>query len=82
VISHHAPSIRSIPDEYHNDLIYASFASNLENFIRETKPDFWIHGHVHEASDYFINQTRIICNPKGYPGEEVKGYLDNFIVEI
>jgi len=63
-------------------LISASFASNPEDFISKTKPDLWIHGHIHTASDYFIGKTRVICNAMGYPGENVKGYKENFIIEI
>jgi predicted phosphodiesterase len=29
----------------------------------------WIHGHTHDPFDYEINGTRVICNPRGYPGE-------------
>jgi hypothetical protein len=29
----------------------------------------WIHGHMHDPFDYEINGTRVICNPRGYPGE-------------
>lgn len=82
VITHHAPSIKSVPEKDRNDLISASFASNLEDFICNTKPDLWIHGHIHEASDYYIGQTRVICNPMGYPYENVKGFRDNLIIEI
>ena len=27
------------------------------------------HGHTHSFFDYQINNTRILCNPLGYPGE-------------
>jgi len=69
VVTHHAPSIKSIPEKHRNDLVSAGYASNLESFIYKTKPDLRIHGHVNEAFDYCIGQTRVICNPKGYPGE-------------
>jgi len=82
VITHHAPSIQSIPKQYKNDLVSAGYASNLEDFIRANKPDLWIHGHIHTASDYRIGQTRIICNPAGYPDDIVKGFKKNFIIEF
>jgi Icc-related predicted phosphoesterase len=82
VITHHAPSIKSIKVKYQNDLVSAGYASNLESFILKTKPDLWIHGHIHAAFDYYIGQTRVICNPKGYPGETADGFRDSFIVEI
>jgi hypothetical protein len=35
-----------------------------------------------EAFDYYIGKTRVICNPKGYQGENTDGFKDNLIVEI
>jgi predicted phosphohydrolase len=82
VVTHHAPGIKSIGDEYKNDLISAGFASNLEDFILKTSPYMWIHGHIHKASDYFIGQTRVICNPTGYPDEPGVGYKENLIIKV
>ena len=82
VITHHAPSIKSIAPKFKEDVLSAAFASNLENYIIETQPDVWIHGHVHEPYDYHIGKTRVICNPKGYPDEPYIGYNSKFIIEI
>lgn len=30
-------------------------------------PRYWLHGHVHRSFDYVIGDTRVICNPRGYP---------------
>ncbi|MBD9538951.1 metallophosphoesterase [Ensifer sp. ENS04] len=69
VVSHHAPSRRSIPDEFADDPLSACYASDLESLIIETAPSLWVHGHVHSGADYEIGQTRIVSNPRGYPGE-------------
>ncbi|MFA9388746.1 MAG: metallophosphoesterase [Prolixibacteraceae bacterium] len=82
VITHMAPSFGSIAPKYQSDLLSAAFASNLDAFILETKPQLWIHGHVHEAFDYTIGTTRIICNPAGYPFEENIGFWEDLIIEI
>lgn len=82
VVTHHAPSIKSVKEADRNNLISSAYASNLENFILRTQPKLWIHGHIHEQSDYFIGQTRVIANPVGYPGETVDGYKDDFLLEI
>ena len=26
----------------------------------------WVHGHLHDSSNYEINGTRVLCNPRGY----------------
>ncbi|MBR0825589.1 metallophosphoesterase family protein [Bradyrhizobium manausense] len=31
-------------------------------------PQFWLHGHVHKSCDHVIGGTRVLCNPRGYPG--------------
>lgn len=66
VVTHHAPSARSVhPSEQSNPLVPA-FASNLEYLVSEA--DVWIHGHLHNSSDYQLGKCRVICNPRGYPG--------------
>lgn len=70
VVSHHAPSAKSIPEKFKNDfpLNYAYF-SNLEEVIKKHSPQLWVHGHMHEASDYMVGDTRVYCNPWGYRHE-------------
>jgi Icc-related predicted phosphoesterase len=64
VVTHHAPSIKSIPDELQDDIDAVCYANNLEELIL-TNPQIkvWCHGHIHHSSDYYIGSTRIICNP-------------------
>ena len=45
VITHHAPSIRSLTEAYKNNPVAAAYASDLEGFIEKYKPLYWIHGH-------------------------------------
>ncbi|MBU1200789.1 metallophosphoesterase [Patescibacteria group bacterium] len=72
VITHHAPSMQSIGCEYKNDVLSASFASNLEEFILSHNIQLWIHGHVHTKLSYKIGDTKIVCNSRGYPQENIK----------
>lgn len=82
VVTHHAPSINSVPEIYKDDPITSAYASNMESFIEEHKPDFWIHGHIHTPVRYFINKTEIICNPHGYMDEPYNGYDKELIIEL
>lgn len=34
--------------------------------------DLMVHGHVHETIDTVVNGTHIICNPRGYPGDDTR----------
>jgi predicted phosphodiesterase len=67
VVTHHAPSYRSINEEYAGDQLNDSYASDLDYLIENHKPDYWFHGHIHTSNDYMIGDTRIISNPRGYP---------------
>ncbi len=82
VVTHHAPSTQSIPDEFKEDLISSAYASNLESIILKYKPDYWIHGHIHTPMDYKIGETRIICNPHGYIHEKYNGYNPSLVIEM
>ncbi|MCY4420290.1 MAG: metallophosphoesterase [Gammaproteobacteria bacterium] len=67
VVTHHAPSSRSIAPRYAGGLLSSAFASNLESLMMGNhRADLWIHGHVHDSFDYEICATRVVCNPRGY----------------
>jgi len=75
VLTHHAPSCESIAprfrDQYHENYGYYT---NLENLLLDREvPTWWIHGHVHYPFDYPMGVTRVLCNPRGYPGERPYG---------
>jgi hypothetical protein len=74
VVTHHAPSRYSIADHFANDISSAAFASDLAALIIERGPALWIHGHVHDRHYYKLGNTRVLCNPRGYPDEP--GFAD------
>jgi Icc-related predicted phosphoesterase len=67
VITHHAPSIRSLSAHRHDDLLSAAYVSALDELVAASRAKLWIHGHIHTQQDYWIGETRVICNPRGYP---------------
>ncbi|QRM45762.1 metallophosphoesterase [Rhizobium sp. BG4] len=81
VVTHHAPSPQSIEASFRFDPLSASYASDLEDLIYETSPRLWVHGHVHHHNDYRVDETRIVSNPRGYPGERT-GFIPDFTIEI
>ena len=82
VVTHHAPSMRSIPNDYREDVLSSAFASNLDEFVKGSGAELWIHGHLHAEKDYMIGSTRIVCNPRGYPHELNDGFVPGLVVEI
>jgi Icc-related predicted phosphoesterase len=69
VVTHHAPSFRSISPQYAGNLLNDAYATNLEDLVE--KASLWVHGHMHESFSYFIGNCEVVCNPYGYSGYEV-----------
>ncbi len=75
VISHHPPSKLSLPldmMEEGRELDSYLYHSDLEYLFNDPKYniDVWVHGHSHEYQHYFINDKKVIANPRGYTHEE------------
>lgn len=81
VITHHAPSLRSLANNPraggHMDAAYANRYEDLLNM----GADLWVHGHSHVACDYREGTTRVVCNPRGYPGEKT-GWSADLILTL
>ncbi|MEH6498996.1 MAG: metallophosphoesterase [Pseudoalteromonas distincta] len=71
VVTHHAPSLRSLQDNPHaGGHMDAAYANSWEGLMGTDRVALWVHGHSHTAVDYEVAGTRVVCNPRGYPGEE------------
>jgi len=82
VVTHHAPSIRSLSMKYLDDPLSAAYVSDMEDLIIKHQPSYWIHGHIHTPVNYKIGNTEIICNPHGYINELYNGFNKNLVIEI
>lgn len=85
IVSHHAPTRKSIHPRYELNPYNTSFANDLEEEILSMykPPKLWIHGHTHDSFDYMVGETRVICHPRGYKGEhDDHGVYKPLIVEI
>jgi hypothetical protein len=80
VVTHHAPSRKSIGPEYLGSALNSVFASNLDHLV--DRADLWVHGHVHNRCDYTIGDGRVACNPRGYAGMEWSGFDPSLVVEV
>lgn len=67
VVVTHFPLIREhTPEEYNIFDIY--YNNHMEHFFLDnSKPDLVVNGHTHTRSDFYFNDTRFVCNPRGYP---------------
>ena len=68
-ISHHLPSYQSVAKRFIGTRLNCFFVCCMEDLIIEEQPRLWIHGHTHDPCDYYINKTRVICNPRGGRGD-------------
>ena len=64
VVTHHAPSARSISPCYENDPLTPAYASRMDDMVQ--RATLWIHGHMHDTFDYTVGECRVVCNPRGY----------------
>ena len=69
VITHHVPSPQLIDPQYVGSVINPYFYSDMTGLIEEKKPALWIYGHTHIPNEAMIGETKMICNPLGYPHE-------------
>lgn len=72
VVTHHAPHENSVHPRFAGQVINRAYYSDLGPLIEACKPDLWVHGHVHNCFDYHVGGTRVLCNPRGYLGENAE----------
>ncbi len=75
VITHHLPHRLSIHPKYEGTRFNPCFASDLDHLVRAPVA-LWVHGHTHESIDYVVNDTRVVCNPRGYLPNEPNTSFD------
>lgn len=82
VITHHAPSPRSIRPWYQGNALNPAFASRLDALIARYEPPLWIHGHMHDSIDEQLGGTRVVANPGGYTAAENPRYDPALCVDV
>jgi hypothetical protein len=71
VVTHHAPSPRSIAARFAGSPLNVCFVSDAEALLDGGRAALWVHGHVHDSFDYWLHGTRVLCNPRGYAKDGV-----------
>jgi predicted phosphodiesterase len=85
VVTHHGPSSGSVAEQWAESWLTPAFSSQLpdEFFVA---PALWIHGHTHSSRDYVRGNTRVVCNPRGYPsrkrGFENKEFDAGLVIDV
>ncbi len=82
VVTHHAPSRQSVSPEADDQPYAPAYASDLDDLIATGGPSLWIHGHTHLPRDYRLGATRVVSNPRGYPGQSRKAFDPGLVLEV
>ena len=82
VISHHAPTPRSIRPWYQGNALNPAFASHLDSLIARYAPPLWIHGHMHDSVDEQLGETRVVANPGGYTASENPRFDPTLCIDV
>jgi len=87
LVTHHPITAQSVDPDRHPRLLDAAYYNAWEHLFSfslhsSRPPDLVIHGHTHFAVDYWPTEyTRVLSNPRGYPGEET-GFDEGLVVIV
>jgi predicted phosphodiesterase len=72
VVTHTAPCVETLnpryADHFSNEWCYNPHMRRLLRLYSD-QIRVWCHGHTHASSDKTVEGVRVVCNPRGYPGE-------------
>ena len=85
VVTHHLPTLKVVAPQHKGSALNGAFATELGNYIVDSRIDAWIYGHSHTNIDTTIGNTRIVCNQLGYVYYNeylTNGFEPNKVIEI
>ena len=83
VMTHWGPSGKLIDETYAGDSRNSYFVTGCDElFYLDNQPNYWVFGHTHTPVRHQLNQTKFICNPRGYPSENNLLVKRNFVVDF
>ncbi len=84
VVTHHLPSYTVVDPCYRGDSLNSAFATELGEYIADSRINVWIFGHSHSNINAQLGNTRLLCNQMGYVayGEHCRGFDAGRFVEL
>ena len=83
VVTHHAPSFKSVEARGKANARRHEQASDLESLLKTHKPDLWTHGLAPKPVRYKIGDTLVVSNPCGDPGNTLcREEYRNFYIDL
>jgi Icc-related predicted phosphoesterase len=82
VVTHHAPSARSLTPGFRYSPLNGAYASDMDEYVSNSMARLWVHGHMHASHDYLLGSTRVLCNPRGGPRSLNSDFDPGLVVEV
>lgn len=82
VVTHHGPHPVCQHPAFPLSEMSGAFHSDLSEMIESNDIAVWAFGHTHANVDEVIDDTRIVSNQAGYPGEKVTGFDPELVIEL
>lgn len=83
IVTHFLPAVECISPRFRGDnLLNNYFSNDLGDYIATLSNTTWMFGHTHDTMDFFINDTRMVCNPKGYPNEHYNNFDYTKVIDV
>ena len=85
VVTHHVPVPGAVHPKYNTPggrKLSLFFEADCTSLIQEREPALWIYGHTHGGVSQTYANTKLICNPAGYPSESGGNYRPKLILEV
>lgn len=81
MVSHYGPVIPSdMRPEFRNSITTTFYYFDGRSEINRLNPKAWVFGHTHDSHDFMYGNTRMLCNPLGYPHENTYARIKSFVV--
>lgn len=72
VVTHTAPCLDTLNPDFEGHFSNEWYWNpHMQEVLRahRNKILIWCHGHTHASNDKVVDGVRVVCNPRGYPGE-------------
>ena len=66
VVSHHLPTTLVVAPHHKVSTLNSAFATELGNYIADSRINIWIYGHSHTNINTVVGNTKVVCNQMGY----------------
>lgn len=72
VVTHTSPTLETLNPQYQGHYSNEWYWNPLMEKLLKEFPEqiaVWCHGHTHAPADKIVHGVCVVCNPRGYPGE-------------